>query len=481
MDFIRPVDECRTIPPPATNNLWYLDRNTEDVIVFVHGIFSDSRGCWLAEGEPEHECYWPELVARDQRFDRFSIYLGGFFTAIDAERYGLEDCAQQLFDALGAPTRPAEIPVLERKTCWFVCHSTGGIVVRYMLESRTAAFANKTIGLALIASPSYGSRFANTLRGLSKLYRQKLGRQLEWRNWGLEDLDRRFGILLAERRIPRLIGAEAYENRFIFHRKWLPRLLPFVVERESASRYFPPARQLPGTDHFTTAKPDGANHPSHVFLCTFLRELTRQEKQWGLKEETSFTESNAPFSPTLGFFPEVLSKTMSNPRYEDDLRRLDRVFDRASVINMETIIVVVGKSVPSELLDRPVAENLRDHINGMGKVEAYPFRRAIVLTDEGWYAETDVSNNPVIAVGGPPANKLSAEFDKWEAPPGSNQGKYIIAGTNVLIGFFRKNTRDLPQVALWGKTGSETREAVEHYVRNEKGLTDFLRIVWKKY
>ena len=186
-------------------------------------------------------------------------------------------------------------------------------MVRYMLESRTAAFANKTIGLALIASPSYGSRFANTLRGLSKLYRQKLGRQLEWRNWGLEDLDRRFGILVAEHRIPRLIGAEAYENRFIFHRKWLPRFLPFVVERESAARYFPPARQLPGTDHFTTVKPDGANHPSHVFLCTFLRELARKEEKWGAKEAPNLVEHNTV--PTT--LPVNILKPMLHFTYRD--------------------------------------------------------------------------------------------------------------------------------------------------------------------
>jgi hypothetical protein len=77
---------------------------------------------------------------------------------------------------------------------------------------------------------------------------------------------------------------------------------------------------------------------------------------------------------------------MSNPRYEDDLRRFDRIYDRASIIDMETVIITVGKSVASELLDRPVAESLRDQINCLGKVEQYPFRRAIVLTDDGWYA-----------------------------------------------------------------------------------------------
>jgi hypothetical protein len=78
------------------------------------------------------------------------------------------------------------------------------------------------------------------------------------------------------------------------------------------------------------------------------------------------------------------------------------------------------------------------------------------------------------------ANRLSAEFDKWQAPLGSTGGKYRISGT-VLTGFFRKNARGLPQVALWGKTSSETREAVEYYIRAEKGLSEFLRMVWNRY
>jgi hypothetical protein len=148
---------------------------------------------------------------------------------------------------------------------------------------------------------------------------------------------------------------------------------------------------------------------------------------------------------------------------------------------METIIVVIGKSIPSELLDRPVAEILRDQINEMGKVEDHPFRRGIVLTDQGWYGEPDVANNAVIAIGGPYANKLSAEFDKWEAPPGSREGKYTIMGASPLTGFFRKNARGLPQVGLWGNSARHTRQAVEYYTENEKGLAEFLKMVWTRY
>jgi hypothetical protein len=49
----------------------------------------------------------------------------------------------------------------------------------------------------------------------------------------------------------------------------------------------------------------------------------------------------------------------------------------------------------------------------------------------------------------------------------------------VLTGFFRENSLGLPQVGLWGQTGRGSREAVEHYLRNKKGLNDFLKMVWR--
>jgi pimeloyl-ACP methyl ester carboxylesterase len=61
------------------------------------------------------------------------------------------------------------------------------------------------------------------------------------------------------------------------------------------------------------------------------------------------------------FSPEQLSETMSNPKYADDIFKLDRIYDRHSVINKETVIIVVGNNIVAELLDRSTAELLRDH------------------------------------------------------------------------------------------------------------------------
>src|SRR5271166_4987942 len=52
-----------------------------------------------------------------------------------------------------------------------------------------------------------------------------------------------------------------------------------------------------------------------------------------------------------------------NPRYNFDLLTLDGKFKLSEVINLKTVIIVVGDGLVSELLDRPVAGLLRDEIN----------------------------------------------------------------------------------------------------------------------
>jgi hypothetical protein len=164
---------------------------------------------------------------------------------------------------------------------------------------------------------------------------------------------------------------------------------------------------------------------------------------------------------------------------------LDRFYDTRKVINEETVIIVVGTSIVAELLDRQAAELLRDHINQRGG--QYPFRRGIVITHDAWYDKNEavvIANNPVVAIGGPKTNKLSAEFDKWKPTPPSKEGTYQIPATGPRIGtgFFRKNQAGWPQVGLWGinRSANTTRETVEYYFKNEQGLAAFLKMCWKQ-
>ena len=260
------MEPLPNLPPKGTNNFWYCLNDSSSVIVFVHGILSDSRGCWLSE-EEGRTTYWPQLVTQDARLQHPTVFLGGFYTAVDAGKYDIADCAKELLNGLSVPDSQLHRTPLEQKRIVFICHSTGGIVVRYMLTRNADRFKEKEIGLVLLASPSYGSRLADTLGGLAGFYDNQLGLHLKWGNDVLRNLDDEFKELLDSKASPRLVGIEACENHFILHRKWLPDER-VVVERESAGRYFT-VRMLQNTDHFSTVKPTGFDHPAHKLLVEF--------------------------------------------------------------------------------------------------------------------------------------------------------------------------------------------------------------------
>jgi Putative serine esterase (DUF676) len=324
------------IPQAGTNNVWFLDRASDHVIVFVHGILSDSRGCWQDDVASQ---YWPSMLAEDSRFANFSIFLGGYYTAPDAGPYDVANCAHELMSALARPLGSAK-PVLSRKTVIFVCHSTGGIVVRYMLDSSTSSFSTLTqIGLVLIASPSYGSRWANRLSLLTKFYNNKLGIRLEWGNWSLEDLDDRFKRLLSEKRLPQLQGAEAYENHFILHRKWLPDKA-LVVTKESAGKYFGPPVLLRKTNHFTSVKPDSITHPSYEFLFDFIHKLSRSSGDPLLIESQPITVD-----------PEITSGHENSPPGKSDNPAGGKSSSKSIAIPV-ALLIVSASSVFGFLLGR---------------------------------------------------------------------------------------------------------------------------------
>ena len=176
-------------------------------------------------------------------------------------------------------------------------------------------------------------------------------------------------------------------------------------------------------------------------------------------------------------FPsEVLSQTMSNPRYNLDIHALKGGKEPGWVINKFTIIIVVGTCVSAELLDRPVAERLRDRIDDEGGKVG--FHRGVVITDAGWYSEESVREKSVIAVGGPVVNRLSDEFFKWAPTSQSGEGTHSMPGPEQPTGFYRRNEKGRPQVALWGEDAFGTREAVEEYIANPTGLAAFLQICW---
>jgi hypothetical protein len=165
----------------------------------------------------------------------------------------------------------------------------------------------------------------------------------------------------------------------------------------------------------------------------------------------------------------VMEKTMSNRKYEADLAALDGKWNLNAVVNGETVLIVTGNTVVTELLDRPVAEHLRDEIDKRGGKHAY--RRAIVTSYGAFQREIEVGvaldRGPFISIGGPDANDLTKELE-------SSNSYTIAPGTH---GSFRK-LNGKPQVALWGTTAERTRASIENYMARPEGLDEFLKICW---
>jgi len=126
------------IPESKENNVWYSYSGSDTVLVFLHGIFSDSSGCCLHEDPAANRprVFWPELIANDPNFRGRGIFLGGFYAELEAADYDLIQCSLEVYQSLTLPQSPAAESVAP-KTLIFLGHSTGGIVARYMLERST--------------------------------------------------------------------------------------------------------------------------------------------------------------------------------------------------------------------------------------------------------------------------------------------------------------------------------------------------------
>jgi pimeloyl-ACP methyl ester carboxylesterase len=256
------------MPRPGQNNIWYEPNDSKTVFVFVHGIFSDSRGCWLAVDPKDqaHSQYWPELINNDDRLEHPAIFLGGYATAVDSGPYDIRQAAGELRDAL------KRNDVLKKDRIIFIAHSTGGIITRFLLVHNQDLFRGKAIGVVLYASPSSGAPLAKMLSFLSEFYRNSLGMQLQPSNPTLIDLNNDFKDLIYNPNSDpdnlTMTGAEGVENFFIVHRRWWPDTV-LVVPEESASSYWGAPKYLRRTNHFTTVKPTSIDDPGHELLITF--------------------------------------------------------------------------------------------------------------------------------------------------------------------------------------------------------------------
>jgi pimeloyl-ACP methyl ester carboxylesterase len=263
--------------PRCNNNVWYSYTNSPTVFVFIHGLGSDSSGSWLNETTRE---FWPELVRSDDLYERPSIFLAGYPTAITGnDPYSIRDAAKSLFDTLNTPTPGRPSILASKKNIVFVAHSMGGVVVRHMLSRawHIDAFKDRVIGLALVASPSLGSKlatFGDKILPFIPLFGLSDGaKQLQWQSEFLVGLHEDFQSVLTRSVYPHLKGIEFYEAGFI-----MTGGREVVVEKSSAARYFD-SYLISGSNHWSIAKPSAqSSTPSaNTTLITFYQTHLKPE------------------------------------------------------------------------------------------------------------------------------------------------------------------------------------------------------------
>lgn len=235
----------------------------------MHGIFSNSEDCWTSQDG----IYWPELLKEDKRFGDPSVYLGGYYTDFSSGLYRISDAANELLSYLRVRDPDGRSPALERSNIVFVAHSTGGLVVRYLIERNQDLFKEKNVGVVLLASPSRGSAWSNRLKWLRELFGNKMAGQLARDNDFIMDLDARFADLVSQKKLPGLVGIDAFENKFI-----IPGIIfndTHVVTAQDSASYFGSYKIIPKSDHFSIAKPNSHSHPSHQLLWDFYETTYR--------------------------------------------------------------------------------------------------------------------------------------------------------------------------------------------------------------
>lgn len=241
------------------NNTWIRQSSSRTVVVFVHGILSNSDACWRNVGT---NSYWPELVGGDPGFEEPAVFVSGYAAGPGAGLYDVRAAADDVLALLRTPgAGPAP---LAKDRLLFVCHSQGGIIVRQMLCSHFPQFREKRVGVVLCGSPSWGSFYGTLMAPLALLIRYRQGSALSWGGSTLRNLDRDFLDLLTEKRIPDLTGICMAETRG----RLLGIPFPKMVAEPSATRYFR-WYPIPKTTHGSLVKPDAASHLSHVRLRDF--------------------------------------------------------------------------------------------------------------------------------------------------------------------------------------------------------------------
>jgi hypothetical protein len=151
------VQESVTSDTSWKTESFYVDNMPKQdlAVVFVHGIFGDSRQTWTAP----NGFYWPTELSKDKALPPMDVFVYSFPSPYLGRTYTLDDLVNDFIFCL------ASNHIFEKhKMVVFVGHSMGGIVVRSALLrlalSDHPEFLSKVPFIFQYATPSEGAEVA---------------------------------------------------------------------------------------------------------------------------------------------------------------------------------------------------------------------------------------------------------------------------------------------------------------------------------
>jgi triacylglycerol esterase/lipase EstA (alpha/beta hydrolase family) len=247
---------------------WERDTGSPKVIIFVHGLFSESPRAWSSK-----DAYWPDLLKQDPGFEGWDILMANWYSTLLSAEHDIERVAKTLDEELRRLVGDGRAKIV------FVCHSLGGVVVRQLLIANPWWVNDHKIGLFTLSTPVRGARLASKVAKVSATFQHSQALDLQLGSEALLRIEADFRLLL-EAHPGQVTGKELFESHGIAPRNKVFRLLDAfsllpkaLVGRETQGNTFGPAEEVPGTDHNSISRPHDQKAIVYRRLAEFIQKF----------------------------------------------------------------------------------------------------------------------------------------------------------------------------------------------------------------
>jgi tetratricopeptide (TPR) repeat protein len=298
------------------------------VIVFVHGIFGDPAGTWRYSSS----VYWPQLLASDQAYKEWDIYVAKYPTPYLGSTMSLDEVVSSLNSRMindGVFSRHSEVV--------FVCHSLGGLVVQRLLLTYRD-YAEQVRFIYFFGTPQTGAEIARVGHAFSgdpllqtmfpgDKNSYLLSLENEWKE--------------AHFTIKRYC---AYESK--------PYLGFLVVDRLSGTRNCDFAPIAIEENHIGLVKPNSTTHASYIALANALNATpVTQSKASANKPKPTIVGPNERWEPTGDRIIDAVQEHLNRLEFQRSHSDKELAANLRPLFE-QPVFMYIGEELPNEALYR---------------------------------------------------------------------------------------------------------------------------------